>query len=174
MSGILSYIQSVEIVRYKPGEAIRWLQTEADRLRSDAKANGKAATEPNTIDFAGFAELIKNAAGAVLNLGKSAYADLAHLKANATEYVFLDDRMDVVSGPNIKAIYYTSVKQITMRGDKAILSLEKGNLTIKPFAHIVAGPVKVPIGWERNGLEAPYHLIIEELAARCKLEVQVA
>jgi hypothetical protein len=163
----------VEIVRYKPGEAVRWLQTEADRLRADAKASGKAATEPSSVDFAGFAELIKNAAGAVLNLGKSAYADFAHLRANATEYAFLDDRMDVVTGTTIKAISYSSVKQISLRGDKAVLTLDKGNLTIKPFAHIVAGPVKVPIGWQRNGLEAPYHLIIEELAARCGVEVQL-
>jgi hypothetical protein len=164
---------TVEIVRYKPGEAVRWLQTEADRLRSDAKASGKAATEPSSVDFAGFTELIKNAAGAVLNLGKSAYADLAHLRANATEYAFLDQHMDVVTGSNIRTIPYAAIKQIQLKGDRATLTMEKGNIVIKPFAHIVAGPVKVPIGWQRNGLEAPYHLIIEELAARCGLDVQV-
>jgi hypothetical protein len=38
----------------------------------------------------------------------------------------------------------------------------------------VAGPLKVPIGWERNGLEAPYLLIVEEIAARAGVEVEAS
>ncbi len=159
-------------MRYKPGEAIRWLQTEAGRLKSEAKASGKAATE-NSVDMHGITETVKNAASAVFNLGRSAYAEMAHLRANASEFVLLDDRMDIVSGTSIKAIPYSSVKKITLKADKASLVLEKGTFVIKPFAYVVAGPLKVPIGWERNGLETPYLLIIEELAARCNKEVEL-
>ncbi|MBI1332910.1 MAG: hypothetical protein GC165_08520 [Armatimonadetes bacterium] len=164
----------MEIVRYKPGEAIRWFQTEAGRLKSDAKASGRAATEPQSVDMQGISETVKNAASAVFNLGRSAYAEMAHIRANASEFVLLDDRMDIVSGTSIKAVPYSSVKKITLKGDKAQLILDKGTFTIKPFAYIVSGPLKVPIGWERNGLETPYHLIIEELAARCNKEVELA
>jgi hypothetical protein len=163
----------VEIVRYKPGEAIKWLQTEAGRLKSDAKASGRAAAEPSAVDMQGITDTVKNAASAVFNLGRSAYAEMAHLRANASEFVLMEDRMDIVSGSSIKAIPYANVKKITLKGDKAQLVLEKGMFVIKPFAYIVAGPLKVPIGWERNGLETPYHLIIEELAARCNKEVEL-
>lgn len=151
---------------------MRWLHTEADRLKDEAKSNGRAATEPSSTDFAGFAESVKNVAGAVLNLGKSAYAELSHIRANASEFVLLEDRMDVVNGNSIKAIPYGSIKKITLSKDKATLTLDKGTFVIKPFAHVVAGPVKVPIGWERNGLEAPYHVIIEEIAARSGREIE--
>lgn len=121
----------------------------------------------------GITETVKNAASAVFNLGRSAYAEMAHLRANASEFVLLEDRMDIVAGTSIKAIPYTSVKKITLKGDKASLILDKGTFVIKPFAYVVAGPLKVPIGWERNGLETPYLLIIEELAARCNKEVEL-
>lgn len=163
----------MEVVRYKPGEAIRWLQTEAGRLKSDAKASGRAAAEPGSVDMHGITETVKNAASAVFNMGRSAYAEMAHLRANASEFVLLEDRLDIVSGTSIKAIPYSSVKKITLKGDKAQLILEKGTYVIKPFAYVVAGPMKVPIGWERNGLETPYLLIIEELAARCQKEVEL-
>lgn len=161
------------MVRYRPGEAIRWLQTEAGRLRDDAKSSGKAATSPPSVDMPGITETVKNAASAVFNLGRSAYAEMAHMRAKASEFILLEDRMDIVTDTSIKAIPYSSVKKITLKGDKAQLHLEKGNFTIKPFAYLVAGPIKVPIGWERNGLETPYHLIIEELAARCQLDVEL-
>lgn len=142
---------------------------------NDAKSSGKAAVEPPSPDFASISESVKNAAGAMFNLGKSAYAELAHMRANASEYVLLEEHMDVVTGTSIKSIPYQSIKKIVLsKGDKATVVLEKGNITIKPFAHIVAGPLKVPVGWQRNGLEAPYYLILEELAARSKIELESA
>lgn len=164
----------MEVVRYRPDEAIRWLQAEADRLRTDAKMNGKSATEPSSADFAGVSESVKNAAGAVINFGKSAYADFARIKANATEYALMEEHFDVVTGTSIKSIPYRTIKEIHLKGDKATLTLDKGTLVIKPFAHLVAGPVKVALGWQRNGLEAPYRLLIEEISARAKIDIKLA
>ena len=113
-------------MRYKPGEAIKWLQTEAGRLKSDAKASGKAAAEPSSVDMQGITETVKNAASAVFNMGRSAYAEMAHLRANASEFVLMDDRMDIVTGTSIKAIPYSNVKKMTLKGDKAQMVLEKG------------------------------------------------
>jgi hypothetical protein len=164
----------METIRYRPGEAIRWIQIEAERIRLDAKAQTKSATDPVTPDFAGFQKSVKNAAGAVFNLGRSAYAEIAKMRASESEYVLLEDRFDIVRGNSLKSIMYSEVKKILIKGDKATLMLEKSAIIIKPFAQIVAGPLKVPIGWSRNGLEVPYHLIIEELSARCQLDIELA
>ena len=45
------------------------------------------------------------------------------------------------------------------------LVLDRGTLQIKPYAYVVAGKLKVPIGWARNGIEVPYELLIEELSS---------
>ena len=147
----------VEVVRYQPGEAIRWIQTEAERLRQDAKEKGKhAVSEPNH-DFSGFSSTVKNAASAVMDLGKSAYAEIAHIHAK---------------GGSIKSVKYSDVKSVSMVKDKATFTFVGGSFIVKPHAYIVAGPLKVPVGWTRNGLEVPYYLLIEELAARCKIELE--
>ena len=86
-----------------------------------------------------FGENLKTAAGAVYDYGKSAYTDLKHRQAEASEYVMLDDHFDVVQGSSIKAIAYDRVKKIELDHDRATITLDKGVLTIKPFAYIVAG-----------------------------------
>ena len=162
----------VEVVRYQPGEAIRWIQTEAERLRQDAKEKGKhAVSEPNH-DFSGFSSTVKNAASAVMDLGKSAYAEIAHIHAKAQEYALLDEHLDIVKGGSIKSVKYSDVKSVSMVKDKATFTFVGGSFIVKPHAYIVAGPLKVPVGWTRNGLEVPYYLLIEELAARCKIELE--
>jgi hypothetical protein len=161
-------LNSVEVVRYRPGEAIRWLQTGAENIRRGARAKGKSVVEGDTRTFG---ESLKTAAGAAIDFTKGAYADLKHRQAEASEYVMLDGHFDVVNGTSIKAINYDRVEKITLNGDRATLFLDKGTLTIKPFAYIVAGRAKVPVGWTRNGIEVPYELLLEELAAHCNLDI---
>ena len=72
----------------------------------------------------------------------------------------------------IESIAYEAIKGVRIDGDRARLILEKGSVTIRPFAHIVAGRVKVPVGWVRNGMEVPYDLLIEEIAARARREIE--
>jgi hypothetical protein len=159
----------VEVVRYRPGEAIRWLQTGSDSIRKGARTKASSAVDGG--DGRAFFDNVKTAAGAVFDYGKGAYTELRHRQAEATEFVLLDDRLDVVRGNHIKSIDYASVKKIEFQNDRAVLVLEKGTQVIKPFAHIVSGKAKVPIGWSRNGIEVPFELLIEELAARCNVEV---
>jgi hypothetical protein len=159
----------VEIVRYRPGEAIRWLQTGAEHNRRSAKSKGKSVIEGEPRSFG---ESVRTVAGAAIDFGKGAYTDLRHRQADASEYVVMEDHFDVVQGASIKTIEYERVKRIEMSGDKATLTLDKGALVIKPFAYIVSGRAKVPVGWSRNGIEVAYELLIVELAARCKLDVE--
>ena len=81
-------------------------------------------------------------------------------------------KFDVVNGGNIKTVPYDRVLAIHMKGDRTVFTLDKGVVTIKPFAYIVSGRIKVPVGWVRNGIEVPYELLTLELAARCGIEVQ--
>jgi hypothetical protein len=159
----------VEIVRYRPGEAVRWLHLGAENIRRTARARGRSVVEP---DGAGVTDNLKTAAGALYDFGRGAYTDLMHRQIEASEYVLLDRHFDIVRGTNIKTVLYERVRRVELKGDRAILHLEKGEITIKPFAHVVAGRAKVPVGWVRNGMEVPFELLIEELAARCGVEVE--
>ncbi|HRF59878.1 MAG TPA: hypothetical protein PLH94_08200 [Fimbriimonadaceae bacterium] len=159
----------MELVRYKPGEAIRWIQTGAEDIRRSAKRQGTGLVRREGHRTLG--KDLSQAAGALLEMGKSAYAQLLHRQASAIEYVLGDDAFDVVGPTGTRTIRYQDVKDIQMDGERLTVILAKGSVTIKPYAYIVAGKLKVPIGWSRNGLEVPYDLLIDELAARCGHEV---
>lgn len=159
-------------MRYRPGDALRWLQTGADNIRKAASERGRSVIRQTGTDQKGFGENLKTAAGALVDMGRSAYADVLHKQAEATEYVLLEDRLDLVKGSKIESIAWEAIKGVRMEGDRAHLILEKGRVTLKPFAHLVAGRVKVPVGWTRNGMEVPYELLIEEIAARARREIE--
>jgi len=165
----------MEPVRYRPGEAIRWLESGADAARSSAKEKGKLLSEssPEGSAFKRVGKGIKTAAGAAMDMGRGAWADLLARRAEASEFVFLHDQLDVVNGNSIRAIPYASIRAMKQKGDRCAVTLESGSLTIKPYAYVVAGKLKVPIGWTRNGIEVPFELLVEELSARCKIDVQV-
>lgn len=162
----------MEVVRYRPGEAIRWLQTGAENQRRSAQSKGRSVVRGS--ETRPLTQNLKTAASALMDLGRGTYADLMHHQAAASEFVLQDAHFDVVNGSSIKTIGYDRVKGITLKGDKAILSLDKGSVTIKPFAYIVAGRTRVPLGWVRNGTEVPFDLLVDELAARCRLEIEEA
>lgn len=163
----------MEPIRYKPGEAIRWLETAADTFRKSAKNKGKDAVDPgrDRSDFKKVGANVADAAGALFDLGRSAWADMLHRQAEASEYVLQENHFDVVKGGSIKSVEYKRVAEISTKGDSVSVLLDKGSLVIKPYAYIVSGRVKVPVGWSRNGLEVPYELMIEELAARCGVKL---
>ena len=117
-------------------------------------------------------ENLKTAAGALFDFGKGTYAEMMHRQAEDSEYVLQESQFDVVNGGMIKSIPYDRVFALHLRGDRGILTLDKGIVTIKPFAYIVAGRAKVPVGWVRNGIEVPYELLLLELSARCGIEMQ--
>ena len=159
----------MELVRYRPGEAIRWLQTGAEHIRREARTKGKAVVD----DGKSFGENLKTAASAVFEFGKGAYAELMHSQAEANEYVLHDAHVDIVRNGSIKRIDYAAVKAMEVHGEKTHLILEKSKVSIRPFAYVVAGKAKVPVGWSRNGIEVPYELLLEELAARCGVDIDV-
>ena len=162
----------VELVRYKPGEAIRWLEMGAQDLKKSARRKGKSIVRREGERSIG--RDISQAAGVLMGMGKGALADLIHHQAESSEYVLHDDRFEVVTPGRIKSVKYSQVRSIRMKNEKATLVLDQGSVTIKPHAYVVAGRIKVPIGWARNGMEVPYEVLLDELAARCDVDIEQA
>lgn len=162
----------VELVRYRPGEAIRWLDVGAEDMRRSAKRTGKRLIQREgertfTRDF-------RDAAGVLIDLGKSALAELKNRQAEASEFVLHEDRFEVVSPAKITSIDYSQVKTIRIHRETVKVLLDHGSVTIKPHAYIVSGRLRVPIGWNRNGMEVPYETLVEELSGRSGVVVEHA
>ncbi len=108
-----------------------------------------------------------------MDMGRGAFAELVHKQAEGTEYALDEDKLEARNLGRSKAISYRDVKQILAKSsDRYQLVLASGTHMVKPIAHLVAGRLKVPIGWRRNTMEVPYETLIDEIAARCGLEIQ--
>lgn len=159
----------MEDVRYQPGEAVRWLQVGAADRRRQAQRQGTSVWRRE--GERSFGRDLKEIAGALTELGRSAMAEIAHRQALAAEYVLHKEEFEAVESGKVRTVRYDSILGIRVKGDRASLIFEQGSLVIKPHAYVVAGRTKVPVGWRRNGLEVPYELLIDELAARCGREI---
>lgn len=164
----------MERIRYQPGEAIRWLETGSSEGMDTAKRKGKSLVRREGERTIG--KDLKDAAGAMLGLGRSALAQLAKKQAEATEYSLYEDSFELAStGSATRSIPYKDVTKISWRSnDRVTVELDRGHIVIKPVAHLVAGKLRVPIGWLRNGLEVPFETLAEELAAHCRLDIEHA
>lgn len=149
---------------------MRWLEIGAKDIRRSAARQGSSLVRREGERSIG--KDFMQAAGALVDMGKSALAEMAHKQAAANEYVLHDDSFDVVSSSRIKTVRYDEVVAMKIKNDKATLVLDQGSVNIKPHAHIVSGRVRVPVGWSRNGLEVPYETLLDELAARCDVHVE--
>jgi hypothetical protein len=162
----------VELIRYKPGEAIRWLELGAQDLRKSAQRKGKSLVRREGERSIG--KDVRQVAGALMGMGKGALADILHHQAQASEYILHDSYFEIVTPNRIRSFKYDSVASIKRKGDKATVVLDQGSVTIRPHAFILSGRVKVPVGWSRNGMEVPYEVLIDELAGRCDVDIEDA
>jgi hypothetical protein len=165
----ISHNGSVELVRYRPDQAIRWLRLDAETQRASAKIRSKKVGQEASVNTK-----MKAAAEVLLDLGKSAYTEAVHSFAEANEYVLQEHQFDIIRNGVIKTIAYDRIIAIQFRNDRGSLILDKGTVTIKPFAYLTAGRIKVPIGWQRNGLDVPFELIFEEISARSGVPITSA
>jgi hypothetical protein len=156
----------METVRYRPGEALRWLKVEGDARKRGASERGRGVSGGGD-----FKEKIGAAAGAAVEYGRGAYARMLHEKAQGSEYVLTDDRFEIVHGNQIKAVPYANVRAVKLKGDRALVVLDQGSVLIRPLAHLSAGRARVPIGWSRNGAEVPFEMLADEIAARSGLKL---
>lgn len=158
------------LVRYKPGEAIRWLETHAEQTLKDAKAQGAKALQPNR--ERDVPHDLKEMAGALFGFGKGALAELVHRQLEATEYVLYDDQFEAISATGSRTALYKDVIGMKVKGDRCSVMLDRGKITIKPHAYIVSGSIKAPVGWSRNGMEVAYDTLLDELSARAGVNLE--
>lgn len=162
----------MDAVRYRPGDAMRWLETAAGARRKSAKDKGMSFLAPAGEDSPrGIKENLITAAGAIADYGKGAYADLIKRQADSYEIILSETEFSVSKSTGPKIYRYADVTAVTEEKDKITVTLGQTSVTIRPYAYITAGRVKVPIGWDRNGMEVPFELLVEELAARCRVEI---
>ncbi|MEQ1936050.1 MAG: hypothetical protein ABL962_19525 [Fimbriimonadaceae bacterium] len=161
----------METVRYTTAKAVRWLETGAQGMRFVANAQGRSLVRREGERTIG--RDVLQAAGAIADYGKSAWADILHTQAQSTEYLLSDDALEISGSGRTRTIPFTEILSIRLRGDKATVVMERGSVNIRPEAYISSGRIKVPIGWERNEIEVPYEMLIDELAARAGIKVQM-
>jgi hypothetical protein len=157
----------MSVVRYKPAEVLHWFDLGSREAMARAKRRGKGALRECDLGKG-----LKEAAGAAFEFGKGALTDAVHRSVEMTEYILADDGFEVVGLGGRRRIPYSDVRDVRLLGtERAEIVHTGGSFVIKPVAHLVAGRLKVPVGWLRNGMEVPYAMLIEELAARSGVDV---
>ncbi len=154
----------LETIRYRPCDAVRWLKIGADSMRESAKKQGA-----QVIGRDGVRNLKKDlsqAAGALWDMGKSAVADAVHVNALNTEFLLGPDRIEIIRPVGSKIIEYAKIRRIRRQEDVYTVELDQGSFVIAPPAYVMAGAIKAPVGWDRNGHEVEFRLLAEELSAR--------
>lgn len=160
----------MELARYRPDPAVRWLQIDAEQTKAAAGERGRQA-------FARKGEFRKNvrdAAAAAVKFGQSVITENRFDQLDGSEYVLQTEHLDVVRGHTIRTIRYTEIHRVVMGKEAATLIMEAGDFVIRPLAHLSSGRVRVPIGWQRNGIDVPFEILVEEIAARAgkRLEIE--
>ncbi|MBI5708166.1 MAG: hypothetical protein HZC36_14385 [Armatimonadetes bacterium] len=160
----------MDVIRYRPAEAVKWLSHGAGHLRKEAaRQSGSILRREGTRTIQ---KDLMDAAEVLLGVGKSAIAEIMHVGAAGVEYILHKDRFEVHKGNSMKVYRYKDVMAMKMRGDRLSVQMKAATATIAPPAHIVSARVRVPIGWSRNGIEVPYEMLLDELSARCGIEIE--
>jgi len=160
-------------VTYRPPDVLHWFSTGSQEALQSAKRKGKALSK--TSSETTVRQKIVQAASMAAEFGRGAGADIVHRRAAESVYKLYDDRMVVKSPMSQQTIEYASVSLIQAHSkDRFSIEFDGGTLTIRPIAHLVSGRVRVPVGWMRNDIEVPFTMLLEELSARCSVEIEPA
>lgn len=158
------------MVRYRPSNSLSWLAEgaeaglkKAERLTKDAVSR-KSSESPK--------ERIVSAGKALFEFAKSAYTEVSRSRAEAKEYALSDSDIHIISGSHDETVKFNDVKRIEVSGLNAWIRHKNGAFNIQPYAYVVAQGAKAPIGWNRDGHEVPFELLIQEIAARAGVEIE--
>ncbi|MCW5936259.1 MAG: hypothetical protein KIT11_03005 [Fimbriimonadaceae bacterium] len=155
------------VVTYRPASALKW--AELDKISWKETLQKSRGVSLNSSEVIG---AIKEAAGRATAFGKSAVRDYTTRQAVQVSYHLLDTSFLVVSSGAQRAVDYTEIRAIRERPENSFeLVTASEPVVIKPPALLCVGKQKVPVGWERNGIEVPYLFLVEELVSRTGKEV---
>ena len=160
-------------VTYRPPDILHWFSTGSQEAIESAVRKGRAFTK--SVTESSVTESIKRAAGVAADFGRGAAAEVLHRQAVDTVYKLHDEQMDVRSATGACTVAYGSISSIRSHSkDRFTVEYDEGTLTVRPIAHLLAGKVRVPVGWVRNEIEVPFSMLLEELSARCDVEIEPA
>jgi hypothetical protein len=153
-----------EIARYKPADIIRWLEIGADTLRTPSRRSAR--------DMKG---VVAQAMTRVLDVGKSAVADVGARGLARLEYRVHPDGFEALTATSRKTVPFGPTTRIqSLRRGGFRISTEGTSISVRHYAWLVVSGIKVPLGWRRNGMEVPFDLLLEEVAARSKAPIEQA
>lgn len=161
------------MVRYRPAASLTWLSDSAEAgFKKAEKLSKQALNLKLGADGTSAKARFVSAGAALFEAAKSAYTEVAKSKMEAHEYALSDDTLFVHFGGKSEEIPFEKISHVEMDGLKAKFFHAKGQLIVQPYAYVVSGAAKAPIGWNRDGHEVPYELLIEEIAARAGLTLK--
>ncbi len=145
--------------RYRPADVLRWLEMGSQTVRqTPLKPAGPDVTKA-----------IFEIVGKVVREGKGAIAGIAGKQLEGLEFVLED--LALVAGN--RRIPYSEIRSVEHeKGTIFHIHATGSPLTIKPYAWLEVAGHRVPIGWLRDGMEVPFELLAEEIAARAGLEIK--
>lgn len=112
---------------------------------------------------------IFEAVSKVVREGKSAIASLASKQLESLEYVLTEDRLLV----GTKEIPFAAIRSVEMSGgSEFVVRAASKSVSITPYAWLEVAGHRVPLGWLRDGMEVPFELLAEEIAARAGVEIR--
>jgi hypothetical protein len=117
---------------------------------------------------------VTGAVGKAFDFGKSAIAGVGGMAIDRIEYRLHDDNVEVVGMGPTRSIRYEDIRRIEVHGKGFRVEAGSQSFTIKPYAHLLVSSVKVPLGWKRNRMDVPFHLLADEIAARAKVDFEEA
>lgn len=162
---------SQRMIRYRPADAIRWLESAPGTQMKKAGRYSKTAFS-NLGSMSGEtgpkARLV-SAAKALAAVVKSAAAEISKSKAEAQEFAISESSLFISEGGSLKEIPFAAITGLDVDGFTAVFHHAGGSFSIKPYGLILVGSAKAPIGWDRDGQDVPFDFLIEEIAARCGL-----
>ena len=160
----------MQTVTYRPPDILHWFSTGSQEAIDSAKRKGRDFTKK-----AGESTVKQNilkAAGVAAEFGRGAAAGIVHGQAVETVYKLHDKELEVRGPFGTVIVAYDAINEIlSHQKDKFTIEHDAGTLTVRPVAHLVSGKVRVPLGWIRNSIEVPFTMLLEELSARCDVEI---
>lgn len=150
------------VARYRPADAIRWMEIGSRRISKPGDLPSDVPSDARGVVIDAFAK--------ALELGRTKIAEIQSRAIRAREYRLYDDRFEVISSSGTRSVSYAEVQSLELkRGGAFCFLLKRGRVTVRPYAWLSAFGVRIPLGWERNGVEVPFEMLPEEIALRAKV-----
>ncbi|MER3413677.1 MAG: hypothetical protein C4327_11885 [Meiothermus sp.] len=151
------------VARYRPADAIRWIEI---GTRRTAKPGDLPFEPPG-----GARDAILDALQKALDFGRTKMAEFHGQAIRAKEYLLYEDRFEVVASSGTRSVLYADVESLELkRGGSFLFRLRQGRIAVRPYAWLLVLGTRIPLGWERNGVDVPFETLSEEIALRAKVQ----